>query len=102
MITTIIVIVLGLIMIVAAIMAIYVKNLVSAVISAGVISLLASIIYLLLAAPDVAMTEASIGSGLTSVVFLYALSRIKKLEESKAETFDDTFTTLETEGGSDD
>jgi len=102
MITTIIVIVLGLIMIVAAIMAIYVKNLVSAVISAGVISLLASIIYLLLAAPDVAMTEASIGSGLTSVVLLYALSRIKKLEESKAETFDDTFTTLETEGGSDD
>ncbi|MCD4819811.1 MAG: DUF4040 domain-containing protein [Candidatus Cloacimonetes bacterium] len=75
---TIIVIVLGLIMIIAAFLAIYQKNLVAAVISAGVISLLASILYLLLAAPDVAMTEAAIGSGLTTVVFLYAISKIKK------------------------
>jgi energy-converting hydrogenase B subunit D len=86
MITTIIIIVLGLIMIVAAILAIYLKNLVSAIISAGVISLLASIIYLIMAAPDVAMTEASIGSGLTTVVFLYALNRIKKMEKNKLET----------------
>ena len=56
----------------------YLKNLISAIISAGVISLLASIIYLLLAAPDVAMTEAAIGSGITTVVFLYALNRIRK------------------------
>lgn len=75
---TIIIIVLGLIMIIAAFLAIYQKNLVAAVISAGVISLLASILYLLLAAPDVAMTEAAIGSGLTTVVFLYAISKIKK------------------------
>jgi len=76
-----IVIVLGVIMIGAAFLAIYLKNLVSAIISAGVISLLASIIYVLLAAPDVAMTEAAIGSGLTTVVFLYAFSRIKKTKE---------------------
>ena len=76
-----IVIVLGVIMIGAAFLAIYLKNLVSAIISAGVISLLASIIYVLLAAPDVAMTEAAIGSGLTTVVFLHAFSRIKKTKE---------------------
>ena len=76
-----IVIVLGVIMIGAAFLAIYLKNLVSAIISAGVISLLASIIYVLLAAPDVAMTEAAIGSGLTTVVFLYAFSRIKNTKE---------------------
>jgi len=74
----VIVIVLGLIMIIAAFLAIHQKNLVAAVISAGVISLLASILYLLLAAPDVAMTEAAIGSGLTTVVFLYTISKIKK------------------------
>lgn len=85
MITTIIIIVLGLIMIVAAILAIYLKNLVSAIISAGVISLMASIIYLILAAPDVAMTEASIGSGLTTVVFLYALNKIQKTAKHKEE-----------------
>ncbi len=80
MITTII-IVLGIIMIAAAFMAIYFKSLVSAILSAGVISLLASIIYILLAAPDVAMTEAAIGSGLTTVVFLYAFNKIRRMKE---------------------
>ena len=67
-------------MIIAAIMAIYTKNLIGAIIASGVISLLASIIYLLLAAPDVAMTEAAIGSILTTVVFLYAFNRMRKEE----------------------
>ncbi|MBN2415323.1 DUF4040 domain-containing protein [bacterium] len=68
-------------MIIAAFGAVYVKNLTSAVIAAGAISLAASLLYLLLAAPDVAMTEAAIGSGLTSVVFLYTLHLIKKIDE---------------------
>lgn len=72
------VIILGIMMIVAAFMAIYLKNMLSAIISAGVISLLASIIYVLLAAPDVAMTEAAIGSGLTTIVFLFAFSKIRQ------------------------
>ena len=66
-------------MILAAIIAVMSKNLLTAIIASGVISLLASIIYLILSAPDVAMTEAAIGSGLTTIVFLYALSRIKKI-----------------------
>jgi uncharacterized MnhB-related membrane protein len=70
-------IVLGLVMLISAGFALYQKNLVAAVISAGVVSLLASIVYLVLAAPDVAMTEAAIGSALTTVVFLLALNRIR-------------------------
>jgi len=65
-------------MIIAAFLAIHLKNLLSAIISAGVISLLASVIYLLLAAPDVAMTEAAIGSGLTTIIFIFTLKKIKK------------------------
>lgn len=80
MISTII-IVLGILMISAAFLAIYLKDLFSAIISAGVISLLASIIYLLLAAPDVAMTEAAIGSGLTIIVFIFALNKVQKGEK---------------------
>jgi len=72
------IIILGIIMIVAAFLAIYLKNMLSAIISAGVISLLASIIYLILAAPDVAMTEAAIGSGLTTIVFLFAFSKVRE------------------------
>ena len=73
--------VISIIMIIAAILALYANKLVTAIISAGVVSLLASVIYLLLAAPDVAMTEAAIGSGLTTVVFLYALNKIRKSGE---------------------
>ncbi len=75
---TIVVIILGIMMIGAAFLALYLKSMLSAIISAGVISLLASIIYLLLAAPDVAMTEAAIGSGLTTIVFLFAFSKIRQ------------------------
>ena len=53
-------IVLGLVMLTMAVIAIHHKKLTVAVIAAGVVSLFASVLYLLLAAPDVAMTEASI------------------------------------------
>ncbi len=79
----IIIIVFGAIMLVAAFLALYSKNLVAAIISSGVISLLASVIYLLLAAPDVAMTEAAIGSGLTTIVFLLAFRKIQSIKEEK-------------------
>lgn len=73
---SLIIIVFGILMLGAAVFAVYSRNLLTAIISAGVISLLASIIYILLAAPDVAMTEAAIGSALTTIVFLLALKRI--------------------------
>ncbi len=80
--TTVLIIVLGVIMIVAAILALVQKSLLSAVIAAGAVSLLASILYLVLAAPDVAMTEAAIGSGLTTLVFLFALNKIRKEDKN--------------------
>ena len=67
--------------------AIYNKNMIVAVIATGALGLFASILYLLLAAPDVAMTEAAIGSGLTTIIFFYVLNRIRtdgKKEENEA------------------
>ena len=78
---TLITIVLSIGILIAAVLAIQLNDLVAAIVSAGVVSLLASILYILLASPDVAMTEASIGSGLTTVIFLYALSKINKQKE---------------------
>ena len=69
----IITIVISVVMVAAALSALYFKNLAAAVISAGLVSLIASILYLLLAAPDVAMTEAAIGSGLSTIIFFYVL-----------------------------
>lgn len=60
---------------VGGLLAVVLDNMVSAVISAGLASLFASVVYVVLAAPDVAMTEASIGSGLTTMIFLYAIRK---------------------------
>jgi len=64
-----------LLMIIVAVTATTVRNLVSAVIMVGVVSLLVSYLFLRMGAPDVAMTEAAIGAALTTVIFLIALRR---------------------------
>ncbi len=71
----------GALTIIMAIMAILNKKLSIAVIAAGVVSLFASILYLLMSAPDVAMTEAAIGSGLATLIFFYVLNKIKKYHD---------------------
>ena len=76
--TTATILVLGVVMIAAAILALLHTSLVTAILASGAVSLVASVIYLFLAAPDVAMTEAAIGSALTTIVFLFALSRLRE------------------------
>jgi len=58
---------------VSGVLAVRLDSLVGAVVSAGLASLFAAVTYVILAAPDVAMTEAAIGSGLSTAIFLYAL-----------------------------
>ena len=65
-------------MIGAALMAIRGKrSLPISILAAGLVSLLASIQFLLLAAPDLAMTEAAISSGLTTFLFFFVLGRVR-------------------------
>ncbi|MBF0246744.1 MAG: DUF4040 domain-containing protein [Alphaproteobacteria bacterium] len=64
-------------MIVTAVMAIHpARSLPIAMLAAGAVSLFASVLFLVLAAPDVAMTEAAIGSGLTTFLFFFVLRRV--------------------------
>ena len=65
-------------MIGTAAVALFTTTRITAVLAAGLVSLFASVLFLLLAAPDVAMTEAAIGSGLTTFLFLFVLSRIRR------------------------
>jgi len=66
-------------MIVAGLMAVWAKrSLPIVILASGLVSLLASVEFLLLAAPDVAMTEAAIGSGLTTFLFFYVLNRVRR------------------------
>ncbi|MCK5696912.1 MAG: DUF4040 domain-containing protein [Gammaproteobacteria bacterium] len=64
-------------MIGAAFVAIQVKQISIAMLAAGLVSLLASVMFLFLAAPDVVMTEAAIGSGLTTFLFFFVLGRVR-------------------------
>jgi len=78
--TTLLLILSGVAMVVAGIAAVLLKDLIASVVSVGLVSLFASIVYLLLAAPDVAMTEAAIGAGLSTVIFLYAVQKTQRME----------------------
>jgi len=68
-------------MLVAAIAACILKDLLSAVISSCIVSLIAAILFYLLQAPDVAMAEAAIGAALVTTVFIIAIIRTKRHEE---------------------
>jgi len=68
-------------MIALALFAIKTKDLLSAVIASGFLSLVASIVYLYFQAPDVAMTEAAIGAGITTLIFVVAVRKTKGREK---------------------
>ncbi len=69
-----------LLMVGLAIYAVETKDLLASVIAAGFVSLVASIVYLYLQAPDVAMTEAAIGAGLTTLIFIIAIRKTERRE----------------------
>ena len=68
---------------VVSVSVLFIKNTMSAVIVTGVVSLIASLVFLVLAAPDVAITEAAVGAALTMVIFVVALSRTKTTGDKK-------------------
>lgn len=84
MIIKLIAIVIGLAILLMALIAVYNKKLIVAIVAAGVVSLFASVMYLLLSAPDVAMTEAAIGSGLSTIIFFYVVNKIRKNRKDHA------------------
>jgi uncharacterized MnhB-related membrane protein len=65
----------------SGILAIRLGSLMAAMVSSGLAGLFAAVCYVLLGAPDVAMTEASIGSGLSTLIFLYAIRRTATAKE---------------------
>ena len=70
-----------LLMLVAAIYAIVQKDLLYAVIATGVISLVLTVLFYLLQAPDVALTEAAIGVALTTIIFIITIRNTVRHED---------------------
>ena len=60
----------------AALLVLLLDNLLAAVAAASVVSLGVSVMFVMLQAPDVAMTEAAVGAGLSSLILALALRRL--------------------------
>ena len=73
-----------LLMIGAAIYSVWQKDLLYAVIGTGLISLVLSILFLMLQAPDVALTEAAIGVALTTIIFIITIRNTVRQEEEQS------------------
>ena len=63
-------------MLLAAMAAMLLDNMLAAVVSASVVSLSLAVLFVLLRAPDVAMTEAAVGAGLSSLILALGLKRL--------------------------
>lgn len=68
-------------MLIAALVAIRDRSMPVAILAAGLVSLMASVLFLILASPDVAMTEAAIGSGLSTFLLFFVLGRVRQTME---------------------
>ncbi|WP_297062108.1 DUF4040 domain-containing protein [Thermococcus sp.] len=73
------------VMIVSAILAVEWRDLLAAAVGMAAVSLFASILFLILQAPDVAMTEAAIGAALSGAIFIFAIKRTKRFETEEEE-----------------
>ena len=65
-----------LVMLLSAVAVLLMKNFVAALAAMSVMSLALSVLFVLLRAPDVAMTEAAIGAGLSSLLFALVIRRL--------------------------
>jgi uncharacterized MnhB-related membrane protein len=65
-----------LVMLCGAVAVLLLKNYLAAVAATTIVSLGASVVFVILRAPDVALTEAAVGAGLSGVVMALSLRRL--------------------------
>ena len=69
------------ILVICAVATVFTKRLLTASVIYMSFSLIMSVVWVLLQAPDLAITEAAVGAGITSILLFVALDKIKKIEE---------------------
>ncbi|MBO8139894.1 MAG: DUF4040 domain-containing protein [Thermosipho sp. (in: Bacteria)] len=72
----VIIIFIGILMAISAIFAVESKKIIDSFIALSLMSLLSVFLFVIMKAPDVAITEASVGAGLTTAVLVLALRKI--------------------------
>ncbi|MDM8558561.1 hydrogenase subunit MbhD domain-containing protein [Candidatus Parabeggiatoa sp. HSG14] len=64
------------VMLSAAFATLFIRNYLAAVAAISVVSLALSVLFVVLQAPDVALTEAAVGTGVTGVILALTLRRV--------------------------
>lgn len=72
-------------LVVCAVSVSYSKNLLNSILIFMSYSLVMSIIWILLESPDLAITEAAVGAGVTSLLFFTTLKKIHAIREEGAQ-----------------
>ena len=70
-------------LVVCAVAVSFTKKIVPAIVIFMSYSIVLSIIWLTLESPDLALTEAAVGAGITSLLFFLVIKRINKIKEAK-------------------
>ena len=70
-------------LVITALVAIFLEDLLASVIVYSAYSFCMCLTYLILRSADIAMTEAAIGAGLTTILFVAALAKTSRREEDK-------------------
>lgn len=76
-------------LIVCAVAVSFSKNLLISVVIYMAFSLIMSIIWLILESPDLAITEAAVGAGVTSILFFVMLKKIRSIKTTAEEDEDE-------------
>jgi uncharacterized MnhB-related membrane protein len=69
-------------MVVASVLALQVRDMLAAVLLLGVFSLLSCLVFFLMHAPDVALTEAAVGTGVGTVILIWIVHRTQRRDET--------------------
>ena len=76
-------------LLVCAIAVSFSKNLLISVVIYMAFSLIMAIIWLILESPDLAITEAAVGAGVTSILFFVTLKKIRSIKTTAEEDIDE-------------
>lgn len=69
-------------MVIVSVVALLVRDMLAAVLVLGVFSLLSCLVFFLLHAPDVALTEAAVGTGVGTVILIWIVYRTDRRDRS--------------------
>jgi len=59
------------------------KDLLNSIIALSAISILSALLFTLLRAPDVAITEAAVGAGVSTIIYVWAIRHTKRKDQDE-------------------